>query len=66
MVLQSNMVLSGAALDAQQTMEEYMVRSHNARAEGDDASANEYWEQAVKYEKIRNSILADYKHNNIK
>ena len=58
-LLNSTFVLSGAALDAQETMEEYLIRGHNANVEGNEEKAKEYFQEAAHYEKIRNSLIGD-------
>jgi len=49
-MLNSTMVLSGGALDAQETMEKYIMMSVNARRSGDETLADKYWQDAVRYE----------------
>ncbi|HLZ86603.1 MAG TPA: RHS repeat-associated core domain-containing protein, partial [Puia sp.] len=57
-VVTSKFTLNQAAYDADQTANQFLNAAHAARVSGDDAAAAEYWNEAARYEAIRNRILS--------
>jgi RHS repeat-associated protein len=57
-VVNSKFTLNQAAYDADQTVNFYLHAAHQAHVNGDEATANEYWHEASRYEQIRNRILS--------
>ncbi|MBZ5856400.1 hypothetical protein [Flavihumibacter profundi] len=56
-VLTSDFTLNQAAFEANQTMTSYLMAGSAARANGDNELANSYFNEAAKYEAIRNNLL---------